>query len=172
MQSVVLQCPSRPQLSLSFSLTLSNDAAPLVRANLSTRYTNYCVRVSVVTDLEEAGYSNHEVCAITGHQQEGSLAQYDRNDRKGSKRPATMTDVLDGKEAKRPCTTAVATCSTAEHAQSSGQNPSLTTIGGIHLSRNAVIHQLALNFTKEEGATDEQQIPFSSSQELTASVRK
>ena len=64
-----------------------------VRANLSTRYTDHCVRARVVTDLKEVGYSNHEVCAIKGHQHQGSLAHYDRIDCKGSKRLATMADV-------------------------------------------------------------------------------
>ena len=44
-----------------------------VRANLAVRYTNHCVRATVVTDLKEAGFSNHEVCAITGHKNESSL---------------------------------------------------------------------------------------------------
>lgn len=76
-----------------------------VRARLSIRYTNHCVRASVVTDLKDAGYSNHEVCAVPGYQNEASVQHYDRIDRPGSKRPAAMADVLDGKAtAKMLCT--------------------------------------------------------------------
>ena len=87
--------------------TLS-DMMPLLstRANLSKRYTNHCVRASVVTDLKDAGFSNYEVCAITGHKNESSIQSYDRLDRAGSRRPSDMADVLDGKPPpKRPCLT-------------------------------------------------------------------
>ena len=62
----------------------------------------------MVTELKDAVVSGymHEVCAITGHQNEGSLQHYDRIDQRGSKRPEMMADVLDGsigKEAKKPC---------------------------------------------------------------------
>ena len=35
------------------------DATPL-SAKLSMRYTNHCIRATVVTDLKDAGFSNHE----------------------------------------------------------------------------------------------------------------
>ena len=40
-------------------------------------------------------------------------------------------------------------------ASASGQPSS--TIGGIHLGGNAVIHQLALNYTRSDGETDNKQ---------------
>ena len=46
------------------------------RAKLSTRYTNHCIRASVVNELKDAGFSNYEVCVITGYQNEGSLQHY------------------------------------------------------------------------------------------------
>ena len=88
---------------LGLNTTLSQMMPLLyVRAKLSIRYTNHCIRTSVVTELKDAGFSNHEVCAITDHQNDGSLLHYDRIDRRGSKRPAMMADVLDWKEAKKP----------------------------------------------------------------------
>ena len=74
------------------------DMMPLlsVRAKLSARYTNQCTGATVVTDLKEAGFSNHEVCATTGHRSEMSVQSYDRLARPGSKRPREMSNVLDG----------------------------------------------------------------------------
>ena len=76
-----------------------SDMMPLlsVRARLSNRCTNHCIRASVATDLKDAGYSNHEVCAVTSHKNEASVQHYDRIDRPGSDRPAKMADILDGK---------------------------------------------------------------------------
>ena len=74
-----------------------------VRANLSKRYTNHCLRATVVTTLKDAGFSNHEVCAVTGHQNQASIENYDRLDRKGSKRSSEMAAVLDGKENVPAC---------------------------------------------------------------------
>ena len=67
-----------------------------IHAKLSLKYTNHCVRSTVVTDLKEAGFSNHEVCAVTGHRSEMSVQSYNRLDRAGSKRPKEMSSVLDG----------------------------------------------------------------------------
>ena len=69
-----------------------------VAAKLSTRYTNHCIRASVVTELEDSGFSSHEVCTITGHQNEGSLQRYDRIDPRGSECTVKVADVLDRKE--------------------------------------------------------------------------
>ena len=68
-----------------------------VRANLSKRYTNHCLRATVVTTLTVAGFFNPEVCAVTGYQSHASIENYDRLDREGSKRPSEMAAVLDGK---------------------------------------------------------------------------
>ena len=67
-----------------------------VRANLSMRYTNHCVRATVVTTLKDAGYNDHEVQAITGHKNPASIAAYDRLDRADCKRPSDMAKALDG----------------------------------------------------------------------------
>ena len=68
----------------------------LVWAKLSKRYTNHCIRATVVTELKDAGYY-YEVCAVTVQKHEASLQHYDRIDRRGSKRQHHMADVLDGK---------------------------------------------------------------------------
>ena len=57
----------------------------------------------MVTTLKDAGFSNHEVCAVTGHQNQASIENYDRLDRKGSKRPSEMAAMLDGKENVPTC---------------------------------------------------------------------
>ena len=72
-----------------------------VKANLSKRYTNHCLRATVVTTLKDAGFSNHEVCASVqklGRQNQASIENYNRLDWKGSKRPSDTAAVLDGKE--------------------------------------------------------------------------
>lgn len=150
-----------------------SDMMPLlsVRARLSNRYTNHCVRASVVTDLKDAGYSNHEVCAVTGHKNEASVQHYDRIDRPGSDRPAKMADILDGKPpAKKPCTGDVSgvletpllsPTAAPEFKRSS-------TMGGISLSGNAVIHQLTINFTRTESESSD----IASKQHLHCQIRK
>ena len=88
-----------------------------VRAKLSMRYTNHCVRATVVTDLKDAGFSNHEVWAVTGHKNEISVQSYDRLDRAGSKRPAEMSNVLDS----APPTKALCTPQQARVAAADGE---------------------------------------------------
>lgn len=52
-------------------------------AHLSKLYTNHCIRPTVVTNLKKAGFADREICAITGHKNERSVARYDKgvNDR-------------------------------------------------------------------------------------------
>ena len=143
--------------------TLS-DMMPLLstRANLSMRYTNHCVRASVVTDLKDAGFSNHEVCAVTGHKNESSVQSYDRLDRAGSRRPADMADVLDGKPpAKRPCSAMVPSdqqpcmpfhCDGGRGRSASGSLP----FGGILVQDSAVVHNITINFTRTQSENQQQ----------------
>jgi len=134
-----------------------------VRAKLSTRYTNHCVRASVVTDLKDAGFSNHEVCSITGHKRESSLQHYDQVG--SSRRPTDMADVLDGNPppAKKPCTEVRLQAQNAQldeqqltsaHlARNLHLQPTDPTIGGISLTGNAVIHNLTISFTRPQPET-------------------
>jgi len=129
------------------------DMMPLlsVRAKLATRYTNHCVRASVVTDLKEAGFSNHEVCSVTGHKSELSVQSYDRLDRAGSKRPSVMSSVLDGAPlAKTSCKPHLTPVAEAPAEATIFQNTSAAAgvsfpFGAISLQGNAVIHNLTIN---------------------------
>ena len=106
----------------------------------------------MVTELKDAGFSNHEGCAIMGHQNEGNLQHYARTDRRESKRPEVMAGVLDGKEAKKPCLAVTLPSTTASIVSASASCQPSSTIGGVHLGGNAVIHQLTLNYTRSDGA--------------------
>ena len=47
-----------------------------LHANLSSTYTNHCIRTTVSTVLGHAGVEARNICAITGHRNEGSLKSY------------------------------------------------------------------------------------------------
>ena len=49
-------------------------------AGLSRRYTNHCLRATCIKRLRKAGFSPQEVCAVSGHKNPASLAQYDTPD--------------------------------------------------------------------------------------------
>ena len=49
-------------------------------ANLSTCYSNHCVRVTLVNTLLGAGFTRSQVTIITGHKDENSLSSYERID--------------------------------------------------------------------------------------------
>ena len=38
-----------------------------VAANLSTTYTNHCVRVTTIVNLKSAGFDDRKICAVSGH---------------------------------------------------------------------------------------------------------
>ena len=48
----------------------------LVKAELSQRYTNHCVRASAVTHLFQRGVDTKKICSITKHRDERSLTHY------------------------------------------------------------------------------------------------
>lgn len=48
---------------------------------LSKRYTNHCIRVTLVTVLKENGFSNAEICSVTGHRNPMSVDRYNRKRR-------------------------------------------------------------------------------------------
>ena len=43
---------------------------------LSRRYTNHCIRASVVTELDRAGFAPTDICHVTGHRSAESLKHY------------------------------------------------------------------------------------------------
>ena len=59
---------------------------------LSTRYTNHCIRVTVVSVLKEHGKSNAEVSLVTGHKNPQSVEHYNKK-RKG-RDLEEMSDIL------------------------------------------------------------------------------
>ena len=46
------------------------------KADLSKRYTNHCVRVTTVSVLKEQGYTNDDICHVTGHKNPASVQRY------------------------------------------------------------------------------------------------
>ena len=48
---------------------------------LSRKYTNHCIRVTMVTILKEQGFSNVEICSMTGHKKPLSVERYNRKKR-------------------------------------------------------------------------------------------
>ena len=55
-------------------------------AGLSRMYTNHCVRVSVVSELHQQGFSAEDICTVTGHRSTGSVRNYVRIQKDHQKR--------------------------------------------------------------------------------------
>lgn len=51
------------------------------KLHLSQRYTNHCIRVTMVTVLKENGYSNSDIARVTGHKNPLSVERYSRKRR-------------------------------------------------------------------------------------------
>lgn len=47
-------------------------------ANLSTAYTNHCVRATSITSMKQAGIDDRRICSVSGHRNIQSLTAYDR----------------------------------------------------------------------------------------------
>ena len=45
-------------------------------AKLSKVYTNHCLRATCITILDKTGFASREICQVSGHRNEGSLASY------------------------------------------------------------------------------------------------
>ena len=48
------------------------------KAKLSKKYTNHCVRVSVVNELDAGGFTSEQICSVTGHKNRESVEKYKR----------------------------------------------------------------------------------------------
>lgn len=48
------------------------------KAKLNKIYTNHCVRVSVVNELDSNGFTNEQICSVTGHKNLTSVDKYKR----------------------------------------------------------------------------------------------
>ena len=44
-------------------------------------YTNHSIRVTYITELKDQGFTNKEICNVTGHKKEQSVDNYDRRKR-------------------------------------------------------------------------------------------
>jgi hypothetical protein len=61
-------------------------------ANLSNIYTNHCLRATTSTVLANAGIEARQICSVTGHKNEASLASYIREP--SMKQRANMCDII------------------------------------------------------------------------------
>lgn len=70
------------------------------KLELSRRYTNHCIRVTLVTMLKEQGYSNEDVCEVTGHKNPSSINRYNRRrrDKYFEEIASSLEPGLSGKE--------------------------------------------------------------------------
>ena len=57
-----------------------------LKATLSQRYTNHCVRASTITTLYQQGIDVKQICAITKHRDERSLKHYTNQTTSAQKR--------------------------------------------------------------------------------------
>ena len=62
-------------------------------AGFSRVYANHCVRVTVVTELKEQGFSNDEIASVTGHKSSDSVSVYHRRRRDLEKKK--LSDALN-----------------------------------------------------------------------------
>lgn len=47
-----------------------------IQANLTTQYTNHCIRATVVSTLDDGGFEARHIMAQTGHKSEASIKSY------------------------------------------------------------------------------------------------
>lgn len=71
---------------------------------LSIMYTNHSVRATYITQLKDQGFSNEEICNVTGHKNPRSVDRYDRRKRERTVEKMTVSLVPSN---KKPCTSSV-----------------------------------------------------------------
>ena len=73
-------------------------------AELSTVYTNHCVRATAITLWSQSGLENRQIMAISGHRNESSLRSY--NSRPSVDQLRQCSDILsvalNGKDSRLP----------------------------------------------------------------------
>ena len=62
------------------------------KAGLSKIYTNHCVRATCISILDNEGFENRDICQVSGHSNESSLASY--TGRVSEDRKQQMSDAL------------------------------------------------------------------------------
>ena len=60
------------------------------KAKLQRLYTNHCVRVTVVSNLRDAGFEAQDIAAVTGHKSTASVERYVRRKRDDEKRSVSQ----------------------------------------------------------------------------------
>ena len=74
-------CCSKPwtlvQENTSWKNTLGNMMVTISKkAGLSKLYTNHCIRATCIRILDAEGFASRDICQVSGHNNEGSLASY------------------------------------------------------------------------------------------------
>ena len=71
------------------------------KLNLRKNYSNHCLRVTGINLLHRAGFSNSDICAVSGHKNERSLHRYMRCNEKSLKRASwTLSSSSETNEEK------------------------------------------------------------------------
>lgn len=63
------------------------------KAALSKLYTNHCLRATCISTLMKAGFSDNQICAVSGHKNASSLAVYSRPDEERCEEMASAIDI-------------------------------------------------------------------------------
>lgn len=86
--------------------TLGNMMRSLSQAaGLSKLYTGHCVRVTVTTELKDAGVSLHDIGTITGHKSESATNRYIRRNKKRDSEMAGLSHTISSIGQKRNVST-------------------------------------------------------------------
>ena len=80
------KCPMGKNKLGNMMVRISKDAG------LSKIYTNHCLRATCISILDREGFENRDICQISGHANESSLASY--TGRVTSSRKQQMSDAL------------------------------------------------------------------------------
>ncbi|XP_041458312.1 uncharacterized protein KIAA1958-like [Lytechinus variegatus] len=122
------------------------------KAKLSKKYTNHCVRTTSIRILDKEGFEDREICQVSGHNNQSSLASY--TGRVSGNQKMNMSDALSRaigvREAQPQAAPSVSlntsnktsheNCDRVDRVQDAGQ-PSV-----IHQAVNEMDNDLGLNF--------------------------
>lgn len=72
-----------------------------LKAGLSKKYTNHCLRVTGINVMHDAGMSPEEIASVTGHKTTASVQRYIRRD---NKKLITASDILTAASTSAPAT--------------------------------------------------------------------
>jgi len=89
-------------------------------ANLSKKYTNHCIRASVVTTLSESGFSASEIQSVTGQKRAETVERYTKRVSTSKKMKLSHT-LSDGLTASTSFSTTAETIENRENEESSEQ---------------------------------------------------